>query len=309
MPAFSVSKSIEINAPRERVYEVVRDFKSWPSWSPWLIVEPDCRVDNADDGNSYSWEGKIVGAGGMEILDETAPESISYKLTFLKPWKSVADVRFSFSDADEGKTEVVWEMDSSLPIFMFFMKGMMMTLIGMDYQRGLLMLKDFVETGEVPSKLNFGETEIKGFSYVGIHSSCPISDIGPSMETNFTSLMAWIKKGGIEPTGTPFSIYHKWNMSKGLAEYTAAIPVSEVPADLAIDFVSGKIPDVKCYTVTHTGPYYHLGNAWSAGITHQRAKVFPQSRKVAPFEIYENDPAETSENELITRVNFPIRES
>ena len=39
---------------------------------------------------------------------------------------------------------------------------MMEAFIGMDYDRGLLMLKDLVEKGSVPSKLDFiGEQKIE----------------------------------------------------------------------------------------------------------------------------------------------------
>ena len=50
MPKVSVRKSIVIDAPLEKVYEFVRDFKPWPAWSPWLITDPECKVSYADDG-------------------------------------------------------------------------------------------------------------------------------------------------------------------------------------------------------------------------------------------------------------------
>ena len=55
MPKISVVKSIVIGAPVERVYAVVRDFKQWQAWSPWLIAEPDAKVTCGDDGKSYAW--------------------------------------------------------------------------------------------------------------------------------------------------------------------------------------------------------------------------------------------------------------
>lgn len=44
-------------------------------------------------------------------------------------------------------------MDGKLPYFMFFMVKMMKNWIGMDYERGLAMLKEFIETGEVISRV------------------------------------------------------------------------------------------------------------------------------------------------------------
>ena len=63
MPKFNVSCSVLINASIDDVYSVVRGFKSWPRWSPWLICEPGCALDYPVDGKSYSWRGKSSGAG------------------------------------------------------------------------------------------------------------------------------------------------------------------------------------------------------------------------------------------------------
>ena len=67
MPLFTVSKSIRIAAPVQQVYDLVRDFKSWPLWSPWLIAEPSAKLGYSDDGRSYTWDGSITGSGEMEI--------------------------------------------------------------------------------------------------------------------------------------------------------------------------------------------------------------------------------------------------
>jgi len=42
----------------------------------------------------------------------------------LKAWKSKAEVKMMFEEI-KGGTEVVWSLESALPFFMLFMKGMM----------------------------------------------------------------------------------------------------------------------------------------------------------------------------------------
>ena len=44
MPAIHISKSIEIAATPDVVFQSLLDFKQWRSWSPWLIAEPTCPV-------------------------------------------------------------------------------------------------------------------------------------------------------------------------------------------------------------------------------------------------------------------------
>jgi DNA gyrase inhibitor GyrI len=308
MPVFSVRKSIPIAAPAQQAYDLVRDFKSWPAWSPWLIAEPTAKMTYSPDGRGYSWEGDITGSGEMEITGGDPPWSIQYRLTFLKPWKSVNQVAFHFSEHDH-ETLAEWTMEGTLPWFMWWMKGMMSGHIGADYERGLKMLKDLVETGSVPSKLDFTGTHAAGgFRYVGVKSSCATADIGPSMERDMGKLMAWLGTSGAVPSGSPFSITHKWDPVKGLAEYTIGFPFAE-PVELHNGFVSGEIPGCQAYVVKHTGAYRHLGNAWASGMMHGRAKKFAADKKVPLFEIYDNDPTVTPEAELVTRVHLPAKPS
>ena len=154
MPSFSVHKSVVIRSDPETVYAMLRDFKRWPSWSPWLVTEPDCPLKFSPDVSSYEWDGRFVGSGRATISGESAPEHISIQLAFQRPWKSNAEVEFLLSTDLEG-TRVTWTMKSAVPWFLFFMRSMMEALIGMDYDRGLSMLKDRLETGNVPSRLEF----------------------------------------------------------------------------------------------------------------------------------------------------------
>ncbi len=307
MPKFSVTKSTTIDAPIDKVFSNVRDLKQWRAWSPWVISEPDCPISYADDGMSYSWEGKIIGTGQLEILSEDAPNRIDYRLTFLKPWKSVADTSFSFAEKN-GSVEATWTLDSSLPFFMFFFKKMMVAFVGMDYERGLSMLKPYVETGENPSKLEFiGKEAFGGCSYVGVRTECPIPDIGLRMGEDRGKVTAWLAESGTEACGKPFSIYHKWSPVKGIVAYTTAVPLESAPAAPPSGFVSGSIPACEVYSVKHTGPYSFLGNAWSSGVMHAQNKVYRKNNRIHPFETYENDPAETDEKDLVTIVHFAVK--
>ncbi len=305
MPKFKVQKSVEISTSVEKAYESVRDFQQWNAWSPWVIAEPDCVLDYAEDGSRYSWDGKIIGSGQMEVLEELPGNYIRYKLKFLKPWKSESDVSFLFKPQGD-KVELTWTMNGSLPWFMFFLKSLMTAAIGMDYERGLNMLKDHLETGEVPSKLDFlGISEFQGMKYLGIRSRCAISEIGPKMEADFACMASWLQQEEIEIEGKPFAIYHDFQIAKGATEFTCCIPLANLGLPLPEGMILEEIPSCKSYQIRHTGPYRHLGNAWSAGMMHVRAKVFRQDRKVPTFEIYESDPKTTPEKDIVTMLHFP----
>ncbi len=302
-----VEKSVEIEAPAQKVFDTISDFHHWGAWSPWLITDPKAKVEVREDGKYYEWTGKRTGDGNMTVLKENAPKRVDYDLTFLKPWKSTAKVAFLLAEQD-GKTKVTWNMESSLPFFLFWMKKSMTAFVGSDYERGLNMLKEYIEDGSVKSKLNFkGTSQFPGCKYVGIKRDCAISAIGDKMSADFEKIGSYAKELGDQAAGAPFSIYHKWDLVRQQASYTAAIPVKSVPSNLPAEMSSGEIPQTKIHTVQHVGSYQHLGNAWSTLYTMQRGKEFKPVKNIHPFETYDNMPGEVPEEELITNINFAVK--
>ncbi|MGJ8696068.1 MAG: SRPBCC family protein [Verrucomicrobiaceae bacterium] len=305
MPKFTVTEKILIDAPLDQVYAEVRNFREWPKWSPRVIAEPECLLKFREDGKAYSWDGKIIGSGAMEITGEDGNSWISYDLNFYKPWKSQADVRMDFQEREEG-VEVTWSMKSSLPFYLFFMKKLMVGLMGMDYERGLKMLKEHVETGNVSSKLEIvGPDSIGSCRYIGIKRECPVAELGERMGADFERIADYLNQIGLDVIGPGFSIYHKWDIGNKVAGYTAALPVKSPPASLPDDLLTGRRPRLSVYGIRHYGSFDHLGNAWSAGIFHGRAKEFRQTRKHYPIEIYESMPGENEEP--VTLVCFPTK--
>jgi len=86
MHKIHVEKSITINAGAEKVKSIITEFNHWKHWSPWLILEPECKVTVSANGKMQEWDGQRIGAGNMKILSEE-DSVINYDLTFLKPWK------------------------------------------------------------------------------------------------------------------------------------------------------------------------------------------------------------------------------
>ncbi|XOV92365.1 MAG: SRPBCC family protein [Bacteroidota bacterium] len=307
MPKLYVEKSIEIKAPAAKVFSTLNDFSTWTAWSPWLIMEPEAKVTVSDDKKSYKWEGKKVGSGEMKITGEEIDKTLYIDLTFLTPYKSHAKVWLDL-ESDGDSTKVTWFLDSSLPFFMFWMKKMMEAFLGMDYLRGLFMLKDYVEDGEVHSKMEFtGTGNYPGCKYVGVKSECKISDISASMERDFAKLGAFMDQHKDLINGNAVAIYHKWELVKGMTTYTVGFPVKSLPENLAEGIIIGEIPSTPVYKLTHKGPYRHLGNAWSTMQNLQRNKIFKMNKKIDPFESYVNMPGEVPDNELTTEVIFATK--
>jgi uncharacterized protein YndB with AHSA1/START domain len=305
MPAFNVSKSIIIEASPEKIYSIISDYHHWPRWSPWLITEPGVNVEVKPGGKEYNWQGKRTGSGEMRIVRETPSERLDMEVHFLKPWKSTSPVWFELKKQGQA-TAVTWGMTGSLPFFMFFMTKMMAAYIGMDYERGLRMLKDYVETGEVPSQLDFkGLHFYDGNKYIGVKTTCTMETLDTKMAEDFRRLSSWAATNANQVTGSGFSIYHTWDVVKDKVVYTSAFPVKEIPNPLPDGFIHGSVPATKVHTIAHIGPYKHLGNAWTTQYMMQRNKEFKYRKGIDPFEVYVNMPGQASDRQLVTEVHFP----
>lgn len=315
MPAFHVSASEVVNVPLEKAYNSLIDFNEWPIWSPWLIMERECQVDYkgqpGTQGHGYSWAGKKIGSGEMTLVgagdrQNSQHRKIDCKLLFLKPFKSKADVDFELEVIDANSTKVTWNMDSSLPFFMFFMVKKMQAFIRNDYERGLLLLKEYLETGSVHMKINVeGVVNMPNEEYLGLSASTTKAGMHDSMQSSFSTLMSSVRDSGVEITGAPFSLYDNIDMVKDQWNYTVGIPVDGSSA--VANLTAGTRGAGKAVKVTHHGSYQHLGNAWAMGMGELQYKKLKASKTNKPFEIYINDPESTKEEELLTEVYIPLR--
>lgn len=306
MPKLLIKRSILISAPVETVCSLVRDYSRWPEWSPWLRLEKEAGLKFAEDGCSYEWKGDIIGSGRIELIKETANTSLTMKLNIFEPWKSESVIYFAFKPVS-GKTQVTWRMDGTLPFFLFFMRRTMEGIIAMDYQRGLGMLKDKAELGIVHSDLEFSpDRAYPRCSFVAINRSCAISEMPEQMKSDYMALKHLFDDQAIQSVAAPFTRYSKWDIAKGLVEYSACFPVAECPSDLASPFVYSEQPSVNAYVIRHQGAYRHIGNAWSAGMIRERANLFQSSKNVPPFEVYLCPMDSMPDEEIITEVFFPI---
>ncbi|WP_295418261.1 SRPBCC family protein [Sulfurovum sp.] len=309
MPSYHVERSISIHAPLQKVKDTLRDFKQWPKWSPWIIMEPDATLAYSDRqgqvGATYGWSGTLVGAGSMELM-EVNDRHLTMQIVFVKPFRSTVSIGFDLDEEGEF-AKVTWHMDGRLPFFMFWMTEKMKTYIGMDYERGLSMLKEYLETGAVASYVIIeGVVPMKEQHYVGIPNTCAIKELGEVMKKDFETLDAFMEEKGLSRERVPFSIYNTFDMLKKESNYIACIPLDE-DVEIQEGWVRGTVEKRDALKTIHTGRYLHLGNAWSTAMRFSRLKKIRTTKMPVGYEYYPNNPYDTPEEELVTEVFLPLK--
>ena len=149
---FRVQRTTTIQAPPERVFPLLEDFRTWGTWSPYEGKDPAMkrtyRGSAKGKGAVYAWEGdKNVGTGSMEIADTTPPSRVTLKLDFTKPFEAHNMVDFTLEPKGDSTT-VTWAMHGPVPYMAKIMHVLinMDRMVGKDFEVGLANLKAVAET-------------------------------------------------------------------------------------------------------------------------------------------------------------------
>jgi hypothetical protein len=150
---FTYERKITINAPAEKIFPYINDFKNWLAWSPYEKKDPAMKrtygAATVGKGAGYEWDGNDdIGAGRMDITNVTEPSRIEIRLEFFRPFEAVNTAVFTLSPV-AGGTEVSWAMSGeanfiSKIMCVFFDVDKM---VGNDFEQGLAALKALGESG------------------------------------------------------------------------------------------------------------------------------------------------------------------
>ena len=149
--SFRVERSATINAPAEKIFPLINDFRSWAGWSPWDKMDPQLKREFSGaplgKGTVYAWSGnKDVGKGRMEIVESTPSSKIVVKLDFEVPFEAHNMVDFTLVP-EAGGTRVTHAMYGPSP-FIAKVMGLffsMDSMVGGKFEEGLAALKVLAE--------------------------------------------------------------------------------------------------------------------------------------------------------------------
>jgi uncharacterized protein YndB with AHSA1/START domain len=112
-----VQRSRSIQAPPDKIFALISDFRNWSRWAPQDRDDPTMRrtysgsengVGAISDWNSTGSAGK----GRMEITESVAPRKISIKVDFVKPFAAHNINEFEL-EPDGTSTKITWSMQGT----------------------------------------------------------------------------------------------------------------------------------------------------------------------------------------------------
>ena len=153
---YALARTIVIDAPPEKVHELIGDLTRWPEWAPWEEDDPSIETTLGDKsvgvGASQTWTSDS-GDGRLEITASDAAAGIEYTMAFVEGETEMpADCKMSYNVKD-GKTELVWEMEGSIDVAFLgpLMAVGMDSMVGPMFDDGLEKLKALAEGTATPA--------------------------------------------------------------------------------------------------------------------------------------------------------------
>jgi uncharacterized protein YndB with AHSA1/START domain len=150
---FTVQRSVVIDAPPEKVFELINDFHNWPKWAPQDKDKEDPSMKRTFSGAASGvgaisdWTGSgNNGAGRMMIIESQPAKKISVQVDWAKPFVATNINDFVLQPVG-ASTNLVWSMRGPN---LYVMKVMSVFVnmdrnMGKHFEAGLANLKQVAE--------------------------------------------------------------------------------------------------------------------------------------------------------------------
>ncbi|MEQ1648187.1 MAG: SRPBCC family protein [Hyphomicrobiaceae bacterium] len=147
---FRVTRSIEIDAPREAIYPMIADLKIMNTWNEFAFRDAEGKGHYKGAaqgvGAMYAFDGRKSGAGIISVTEVTPPQSLVMRLQMTKPMACDNRIDFTLVPNDNG-TIVTWAMEGRAPLYAKMIQTVfnMDRMVGRDFETGLKRLKGLAE--------------------------------------------------------------------------------------------------------------------------------------------------------------------
>ena len=308
---FDVKRSIIIKSQKTTVFNFVNDLRNWETFGSWKKEDPKMEIyypsNTVGAGGSYSWKG-IDGEGKIKTISIKNNESIHQKMNFNG---ILSEVFWTFKDTTGG-TKVTWRskgtMNWSFKIYNFF-KGGANQVIGSMYQKSLTNLDKSLDY-----EINTYTIKVVGVVrkseclYLKQTITSKISNVPRNLRVMIPNIINFFKKNKIEMNGSPFVLYHTYDVSKGITQFSVCVPIKEaIFTNEGSDISSGKLDAFQAVKTILKGDYSHTNEVWNQTLDYIKKNDFTQNTEINYLELYSKNMTQIANpSQWVTEIYIPI---
>ena len=305
-----MERSIEINRDAATIFQVVNSLSNFNKWSPWFEKDINAQYTVSGDvegvGSKLSWQGnQNVGTGSNEIIESQTNQSIKMRMFFGKDDKP-AYATISLKPNEE-ITRVTWafENDFGYNVFFRYFGLVLEDMIAPDYEKGLANLKKYVESLPLYDYSDVSVvTTTADKVYTTEEKIASEQEITSSIAAAYAKIMAFISANNLNISGTPKII--TLDFSNDSFHFKAAIPVANNQVvDENKQIIGEQMYAGKAVKIIHKGSYQNFKQTYDVLFAYMAQNQLKKNGY--PWEDFVTDPADVTEDELITHIYQPIK--
>ncbi len=143
----------------------------------------------------------------------------------------------------------------------------------------------------------------EGRATASVRTRTPMEGLSQELGKAYGEIMQLLGSQGVQPAGAPFAIYYNMDMKD--LDVELGFPVAG--AFKAGGRVKpGVLPAGRTAVCLHKGPYETIADSYNALTAFiQKSGATPRGLSC---EFYLNDPQTTAPQELLTEINFPLKD-
>ncbi len=312
---YDVSRSRSINADPVVVYNDLNDYKNWKDWGPWFEEDSTLMVayenKTAGDEAGYSWTSDKDGGGRMRTLRTDPSKRLDQEIIFNTPFGEMhSDVYWILEKTEKG-TDLTWGIKGEMPFLYRFMASKMETQMGPMQERGLQLFDENIQRKlRVFSVDHMGVVDYSGGFYLYLSTASKISEIELKSSQMRRKVEEFVESNKIRVTGSPFTLYHKFDEENGTSMFSVAYPIAErIITEKESDLLTGFMERGKYSKSVLKGSYENATSAWQEAYgAAEDLSDYTILHTGEPFEVFVNNP-DTTPNpaELITEIYIPVQ--
>ncbi len=145
--SFEISKSIEIKAAKDKVFQSLNDLNEYKKWDPFSAQDPSVHseVNGYGEGSYMAWKGEKSGAGRMTLSKVIPPEAIEIKLSFVEPFPGEANASWKLISKNSETVNFTWTYRQENSYFKRYFNLIMPAMMGGIMSKGLETFKAQIE--------------------------------------------------------------------------------------------------------------------------------------------------------------------
>lgn len=150
---FRVERAAHVAASPGAVFAMINDLRRFDTWNPYRFelapgLTKSFEGPEEGPGARFTWAGGQAGEGSMIITQSQPGQRVVLTLEFVKPFAATNQTVFTLTP-ENGGTRVSWSMEGDNTLMGKAMSLVinMDTMVGKDFEKGLVNLDAAVRTG------------------------------------------------------------------------------------------------------------------------------------------------------------------